>query len=80
MAPLLSVLAHHEEVADPAVLEKVKHQLDAILGLGGGASAAFFGIILLLIPVSILAFYFFYYRRRMVNVMNEDGWGPGQEP
>ena len=78
MAPLLSVLAHHEEVADPAVLEKVKHQLDAILGLGGGASAAFFGIILLLIPVSILAFYLFY-RRRMVNAMDEDGWGPGQE-
>ena len=78
MAPLLSVLAHHEEVADPAVLEKVKHQLDAILGLGGGASAALFGIILLLIPLSILAFYYFY-RRRMVNVMDEEGWGPGHE-
>ncbi len=79
MAPLLAILAHHEDLADPAVLEKVKHQLDAILGLGGGASAAFFGTVLLLIPVSILTFYYFY-RRRMVDAMDEDGWGPEQEP
>ena len=79
MALLLAILPHHEEVADPAVLEKVKHQLDAILGLGGGASAALFGIILLLIPVSILAFYY-YYRRKMPIVVDEDGWEPEQEP
>ncbi len=78
MAPLLAILAHHEEVADPAVLEKVKHQLDAILGLGGGASVALFGLILLLIPVSILAFYY-HYRRRMAIAMDEEMWEPEQE-
>lgn len=79
MAPILAILVHHEEVADPAVLEKVKHQLDAILGLGGGASAALFGIILLLIPVSILAFYYFYWRK-MPMATDEDGWDTEQEP
>ena len=79
MSPLLAILAHHEEVADPAVLEKVKHQLDAMLGLGGAASAALFGLILLLIPVSILAFYYFY-RTRMAVIVDEESWEPDQEP
>ncbi len=79
MIAILSIWAHHEEVADPAVLEKVKHQLDAILGLGGGASAALFGAILLFIPVSILVFYYLYKRRITIPVEGDDWGSDGDE-
>ena len=76
---LLSILPHHSEAADPDLLEKIKHQMDAIFGVGPGLLVVIFGLVIALIPVSIMVFYVLQ-RRRMGVPLEEDGWQPGGQP
>ena len=52
---LLSVLGHHSEPGDPVILAWIKHELDALLGLGPGAVVAILGVIIVAIPLGVLA-------------------------
>ncbi len=55
---LLSVLAHHSEPGDPTLFDWMKHQIDAIVGLGPAAIVIALGALIVLIPIAILLFYF----------------------
>ncbi len=54
---LLSILAHHSEAADPALVAWIKHQLDSMLGLGPLAMVIALGAVILLIPSVIMFVY-----------------------
>lgn len=54
---LLSALAHHSEPSDPVLMEWIKHQIDAILGLGDLAIVVILGAVVVAIPIGILATY-----------------------
>ncbi len=54
---LLSILAHHPESGDPRLLEWIKHQLDAIFGLGPLLVVIVLGLIVISIPTAILVVY-----------------------
>ena len=53
---LLRILAHHQEAADPDLLEAIKHRLDAIFGLGPLTIVIVLGLVIVAIPVGILVF------------------------
>ncbi len=57
MIPLLSPLIHHGEPGDPVLMEWIKHQIDAILGLGDLALALALGAVVAAIPLAVLGFY-----------------------
>ena len=50
-------LAHHSEPGDPVLLEWIRHQIDALLGLGPGAIVITLGLVIVAIPVAILVFF-----------------------
>lgn len=52
---LLAALAHHPEPGDPVLLEWIKHQIDAMVGLGPGAMVIALGLVILAIPGAIMA-------------------------
>jgi 4-amino-4-deoxy-L-arabinose transferase-like glycosyltransferase len=52
---VLTILAHHSEPGDPVLLEWIRHQIDAILGLGPGAIVLALGLVIIAIPLAILA-------------------------
>ena len=54
---LLSIFAHHSEPGDPILMEWIKHQIDAIVGLGPGTIVFGLGLIVVAIPVGIMAVY-----------------------
>ena len=60
---LLLILAHHQEAADADLLDKIKHQLDAIFGLGPVTFVVILGLIILAIPLGILLLYAIQRRR-----------------
>ncbi|HAL47838.1 MAG: hypothetical protein FI707_08655 [SAR202 cluster bacterium] len=55
--PLLSALAHHGEPVDPELMDWIRHQIDAIFGLGPGAIVLSLGALMVLAPLAVLAVY-----------------------
>ena len=55
--PFLWVPTHHGEPGDPILLEWIKHQIDAIVGLGDWALVAISGAVIVAIPIGILSFF-----------------------
>lgn len=55
--PFLSIFAHHSEPGDPILLEWIRHQIDAILGLGATAIVIALTLVVIAIPVAIVAVY-----------------------
>ncbi len=51
---LLSVLAHHSEPGDPVLLAWIRHQIDAIFGLGPAAIVIALGLVIVIIPVVVV--------------------------
>ena len=51
--PPLAIPFHHSEPADPALLEWMRHQIDAMVGLGPAAIAVMLGMLILAIPLGI---------------------------
>ena len=62
----VAFLAHHSEPGDPDLLEWIRHQIDAIVGLGPLYIVVFLGIVIVAIPVGI-AVLFLLNRRRGVR-------------
>lgn len=54
---ILSLLAHHPEAGDPDLLDWIKHQLDAMIGLGPGLIVIGVGLLLVSIPSAIILVY-----------------------
>ena len=54
---LLWAPAHHGEPGDPVLLEWIKHQIDAMVGLGDWAMVAISAAIVVAIPIGILGFF-----------------------
>ena len=54
---LLSALAHHGEPVDPQLMEWIRHQIDALLGLGPAAIVLSLGAVMVLAPLAVLAVY-----------------------
>lgn len=50
---LFSILAHHPEPADPVLMEWIKHQIDALLGLGPAAIVIALGFVIVAIPLAV---------------------------
>ena len=55
--PLLWAPAHHGEPGDPVLMEWIKHQIDAMLGLGDWALVAISASVVVAIPIVILGFF-----------------------
>ncbi len=51
---LLSVLAHQSEPGDPVLMEWIRHQIDAMLGLGPAAIVIGLGAMIVAIPLAIM--------------------------
>ncbi len=51
---LLSVLAHHSEPGDPVLMEWIRHQIDAILGVGPATIVIGLGAVIVAIPLAIM--------------------------
>ena len=49
----VAFLAHHSEPGDPDLLLWIRHQIDAVLGLGPLSIVVLLGIVVLAIPVGI---------------------------
>jgi hypothetical protein len=62
----VAFLAHHSEPADPDLLLWIRHQIDAIVGLGPLYIVVLLGIVILAIPLGI-AVLFLLNRRRGVR-------------
>ena len=54
---LLSILAHHSEPGDPILFDWIRHQIDAILGLGPMAIVVVLGFVVAAIPLAIVGLY-----------------------
>ncbi len=54
---LMSVLAHHDEPADPTLLEWVKGLLDHFIGGGPWMVVALLGLLIVALPVGVVVFY-----------------------
>ncbi|HJO83820.1 MAG: hypothetical protein QGG34_03705 [SAR202 cluster bacterium] len=54
---LLSALAHHGEPIDPELMDWIRHQIDAIFGLGPEAIVLLLGFLIVLAPIVVLAVY-----------------------
>ena len=55
MIPLLSALAHHSEPADPVLMEWIKDQIDAVVGIGDSMIVIALAGVILAIPLAIIA-------------------------
>ena len=53
----LPMLTHHAEAADPELLGWIKHQLDAMFGLGPLLIVIVLGLVIVAIPAAILMAY-----------------------
>ena len=62
----VAFMAHHSEPADPDLLLWIRHQIDAVLGLGPLYIVVVLGIVIVAIPVGI-AVLFLLNRRRGVR-------------
>ena len=56
---LLSILAHEGEPGDPVLLEWIRHQIDAVFGLGPAAIVISLSFVIIIIPIAITLVYFF---------------------
>ena len=54
---LLAILAHQTEAGHPELMDWIKHQLDAVVGLGPLAFLILLGLIILAIPAAVLLMY-----------------------
>ena len=54
---LLSTLPHHDEAADPTLLDWIKRLLDGILGVGPWPVVVLLGLVIVLVPLSVMVFY-----------------------
>ena len=61
---ILSPARHHNEAADPDLLEWIKGFLDHLFHLGPWTIVAALALFILLIPVAIIAFYLVQQRRQ----------------
>ena len=59
---LLSALAHHDEPADPTLLEWVKGLLDHLIGGGPWTVVALLGFLIIALPVGVVIFYLLNHR------------------
>ena len=53
MVPILAVLLHHSEPADPTLLRWIRDRIDAILGLGPAAIVLILGALIVAFPVAL---------------------------
>ena len=56
---LLSILAHEGEPGDPVLLEWIRHQIDAVFGLGPAAIVISLSFVIIAIPIAIMLVFFF---------------------
>ncbi|MCH8108836.1 MAG: hypothetical protein IIB15_01775 [Chloroflexi bacterium] len=56
---LLSILAHEGGPGDPVLLEWIKHQIDAVFGLGPAAIVISLSFVVITIPIAIMLVFFF---------------------
>ena len=63
-ATLLSIASHHNEPADPNLIQWIKDRLDQVLGLGPWTVVAIIGLFIFLMPVVFMAFYWRQQRRQ----------------
>ena len=61
-AVLLALPPHHDEPADPTLLEWVKGLLDHLFGGGPWFMVALLGVIILALPAGVVAFYWTQHR------------------
>ena len=54
---LLAILAHQTEAGHPELMDWIKHQLDAVVGLGPLAFLILLGLTILAIPAAVLLMY-----------------------
>ncbi len=59
----VALLAHHSEPGDPDLLLWIRHQIDAVLGLGPLYIVVLLGIVVLAIPASIAVLFLLNQRR-----------------
>lgn len=76
-AIVMSVAGHHDEAADPDLLEWIKGFLDHALDLGPWTVVAVLGLLIVSIPVGISAFYLLQQRRASRRT---DAPGPDDDP
>jgi hypothetical protein len=60
----LNVLAHHSEPGDPILLDWMRHQIDALVGIGPAGIVFGLGVVILLVPALILTVFLFDRARR----------------
>ena len=53
MLPMLTILLHHSEPADPTLLAWIRERIDAILGLGPAAIVLILGALIVAFPVAL---------------------------
>ena len=64
MVPILTVLLHHSEPADPTLLAWIRDRIDAILGLGPPAIVLILGALIVAFPVALGAWVVIQRRRQ----------------
>ena len=57
--PFLSIFAHQSGPGNPILLEWIRHQIDAVVGLGATAIVIALTLVVIAIPVAIVALYVF---------------------
>ena len=60
---LLSFLTHHSEAGDPDLLDWIKHQIDATIGVGPLLMVILLGLVLVSVPTVIMLAYMAQRRR-----------------
>ena len=51
--PVVTILLHHSEPADPTLLAWIRERIDAILGLGPAAIVLILGALIVAFPVAL---------------------------
>ena len=74
---LLALPLHHDEPADPTLLEWAKGLLDHLFGGGPWLMVAVLGILILALPVGVVVFYWTQHRPAGHGVPGESPENPG---
>ena len=64
MLPILTILLHHAEPADPTLLLWIRDSIDAILGLGPSSIVLILGALIVAFPVTLGAWVLIQRRQR----------------
>ena len=64
MPALLSAILHHAEAIDPDLVDRIRHEIDAITGLEPSTIVLLIGLVIVLFPVVLLALFVVRARRQ----------------